>query len=131
MILLADTLWVSSAHDLLLSSLVRLLAHTPTARIAICAGFHSGRRTVRRCLRKAALVGLVPPRGSSWQELGVDGRRRDWVLDPLPAFGDGERTAEEGEEEEEEDASERNKWVVEGMLGWSDQALGGPLMKAR
>jgi hypothetical protein len=28
------------------------------------------------------------------------------VLDPLPAFGDGERTAEEGEEEEEEDASE-------------------------
>lgn len=113
LILLADTLWVSSAHDLLLSSLVRLLAHTPTARIAIYAGFHSGRRTVRQFLRKAALVGLVPPRGSSWQELGVDGRRRDWVLDPLPALP-------------EEDASERNKWVVEGMLGWSDQALGGP-----
>lgn len=83
------------------------------------------------------------PRGSSWQELGVDGRRREWVLDPLPALGEGERTAaesaaagagdgccweeaEEEEEEEEEDASERNKWVVEGMLGWSDQALDGP-----
>ncbi|GAA5864014.1 hypothetical protein JCM3774_004456 [Rhodotorula dairenensis] len=129
MILLADTLWVSSAHDLLLSSLVQLLERTSDARIAICAGFHSGRRTVRRFVQKAAVVGLVP-RGAPWQEVGVDGGRREWIHrlrdvgGGLPASNPGDAAAADDEEEwDEEDASERNKFVVEGLLGWSDQAL--------
>ncbi|GAA5988218.1 hypothetical protein JCM10908_002117 [Rhodotorula pacifica] len=140
LILLADTLWVSSAHDLLLSSLTRLFDRSASARIAVCAGFHSGRRTVRRFLRKAKRVGLVP-RGPAWEELGVDGRRREWGWDRRAGStrsrgGESaiaDRTEEEEEKEddtsdgevEEEDASERNKWVVEGLLGWSDEALAG------
>ncbi|BGP00197.1 hypothetical protein RTG_01970 [Rhodotorula toruloides ATCC 204091] len=111
-ILLADTLWYSSGHSLLLSSLQHLLARTATARIHICAGFHSGRATVRSFLKKAEKVGFV--RRGEWEEVGVDGRRRKWGWDVQ---------GEEGEWEEKEDASERNKWVVEGDLGWSEDAL--------
>lgn len=37
MILLADTLWMTDAHDLLISSLVALLAHNPDARVHLGA----------------------------------------------------------------------------------------------
>ncbi|GAA6009272.1 hypothetical protein JCM10207_004330 [Rhodosporidiobolus poonsookiae] len=125
-ILLADTLWYSDGHSLLLSSLVRLLAHTPTARIHICAGFHSGRATVRNFLRKARAVGLVP-RGA-WEEVGVKGERREWGWDVRRAAAAGaEGAGEAGDAEdqwiEEEDTSERNKWVVEGSLGWGNDLL--------
>jgi hypothetical protein len=44
-----------------------------------------------------------------WIEVGHDGGRRDWGWNA-------------GEEEEE--GGERNKWVVEGRLGWSEVELG-------
>jgi len=119
-ILLADTLWYSAGHLLLLDSLNELLARTPTARVCIVAGFHSGRATPRSFLRKAGERGLV--RRGRWQEVGTDGRRREWGWDLRRKEGDADR---EGEWEEVEDASERNKWVVEGELGWSDEALRG------
>ncbi|BGP25325.1 nicotinamide N-methyltransferase [Rhodotorula toruloides] len=111
-ILLADTIWNSSGHALLLSSLQHLLARTAPARIHICAGFHSGRATVRAFLKKAEKIGFVQ-RGE-WQEIGVDGRRRKWGWDVI---------GDEEEWEEKENASERNKWVVEGDLGWNEEAL--------
>ncbi|GAA6007063.1 uncharacterized protein JCM10292_003446 [Rhodotorula paludigena] len=121
-ILLADTLWYSEGHDLLLSSLSSLLARNRDARVHICAGFHSGRRTVRSFLRKAAQSGFVP-RGP-WVEVGVDGGRRQWGWD-VPTSAERHAAAEDEVEEwdEREDASERNKWVVEGALGWSDEVL--------
>ncbi|BGP48953.1 hypothetical protein JCM10450v2_004832 [Rhodotorula kratochvilovae] len=112
-ILLADTLWFSSGHILLLDSLSHLLARTPEARACFVAGFHSGRATVRSFLRKAEAAGFV--RRGDWEEVGVDGRRRPWGWDV--------RDGDQGEWEEAEDGSERNKWVVEGQLGWSDAAL--------
>ncbi|GAA6032471.1 hypothetical protein JCM8097_004777 [Rhodosporidiobolus ruineniae] len=122
-ILLADTLWYSSAHTLLLSSLGRLLARTPSARIHIVAGFHSGRATVRSFLRKARKVGLV--RKGEWTEVSTKGERRQWGWDLKRREGNGGEDDGEDEEswEEKEDASERNKWAVEGDLGWSEAAL--------
>ncbi|GAA5844050.1 hypothetical protein JCM11251_003010 [Rhodosporidiobolus azoricus] len=130
-ILLADTIWLSAGHSALLSSLVRLLARTPRARIHICSGFHSGRATVRSFLRKARKEGLV--RRGKWEEVGVKGERRDWGWDGTVQRsgreeGDVGRRAEEEEVEEDEweekeDLSERNKWVVEGDLGWCDEVL--------
>ncbi|GAA6048476.1 hypothetical protein JCM3770_003776 [Rhodotorula araucariae] len=114
-ILLADTLWFSSGHTLLLDSLAHLLARTPNARACFVAGFHSGRATVRSFLRKAAARGFV--RRGAWEEVGVDGRRRKWGWDVRGEDG------QEGEWDEAEDGSERNKWVVEGQLGWSDDEL--------
>ncbi|GAA5901319.1 hypothetical protein JCM6882_007746 [Rhodosporidiobolus microsporus] len=130
-ILLADTLWYSEGHTLLLSSLARLLALTPSARIHVCAGFHSGRSTVRVFLRKARKAGFVM-RGR-WEEVGVKGERREWGWDVTGRErgrgGDGgaveareERVDDEGWEEKEA-SNERNKWVVEGDLGWSEEAL--------
>ncbi|CEQ43188.1 SPOSA6832_05088 [Sporobolomyces salmonicolor] len=113
-ILLADTLWASSSHDLLLSSLPLLLARTPSSRIHITAGFHSGRATVRSFLRKARLKGFVPK--GEWAEVGVKGERRAWGWD----LEDGAKEGEEGEWVEKEEASERNKWLVEGALGWGE-----------
>lgn len=126
-ILLADTLWMSSGHDALLSSLSQSLAHSASAQVVVCAGFHSGRATVRSFLRKAARIGLVCK--GAWQELGVDGRRRPWGWDrPDPARQtDGSALVDNldapDEWDELEDASERNRWVVEGTLGWSDEAF--------
>lgn len=125
-ILLADCLWYSEMHYLLLSSLVRLLAPTPTSRIHICAGFHSGRSTVRSFLRKAKAVGLV--RRGKWEEVGHKGERRAWGWDVQRVGGQEEGEGAEQEEaadewEEKENGSERNKWVVEGELGWSDEKL--------
>lgn len=116
---------MSSGHELLLSSLRELLARSDSARVAICAGFHSGRATVRSFLRKAERAGFV--RRGAWEELGVDGRRRPWGWDCAPKATESgaevEAEVDDAEWAEKEDASERNKWVVEGLLGWSDLAL--------
>ncbi|BGP17008.1 hypothetical protein JCM10213_000357 [Rhodosporidiobolus nylandii] len=120
-ILLADTLWHSEGHALLLTSLPRLLRRTPTARIHICAGLHSGRATVRSFLRKARAVGLV--KSGEWVEVGMRGERRLWGWDAP----DGE---EEEDWEEKEDTSERNKWIVKGEMGWSEEALQAELTES-
>ncbi|GAA5880114.1 hypothetical protein JCM8547_006194 [Rhodosporidiobolus lusitaniae] len=127
-ILLADTLWYSEGHFLLLSSLSRLLARSSSARIHICAGFHSGRSTVRSFLKKARREGFIMQ--GKWEEVGIEGQRRDWGWDVKPkegaGAGEGERREDEeveGEWEEKENSSERNKWVVMGELGWSDERL--------
>ncbi|GAA5844591.1 hypothetical protein JCM9279_006358 [Rhodotorula babjevae] len=124
-ILLADTLWSSAGHPPLLDSLVALLAPTPAARVCVVAGFHSGRGTVRSFLRQAGARGLV--RIGKWEEVGIDGARREWGWDERgrAESGAGVEGAGADEWDEVEDASERNKWVVEGQLGWSEEALRG------
>lgn len=102
LILLADTLWFSSAHDTLLSSLSALLSLSPSARVEIVAGFHSGRETVRAFLRKAAASGFEME--GEWEEVTFDGKKRAWGWD-----------VEAGLEDEEE-IGVRNRSVVEGRL---------------
>ncbi|KAE8256293.1 hypothetical protein A4X13_0g2744 [Tilletia indica] len=53
-VLAADTLWVSSAHDVLLRTMRSLLSHTPDARILMLAGFHTGRPAISRFFQLAA-----------------------------------------------------------------------------
>ncbi|KPV77685.1 uncharacterized protein RHOBADRAFT_51504 [Rhodotorula graminis WP1] len=121
-IILADTLWSSAGHVPLLDSLFALLAPTPTARVCIVAGLHSGRATIRSFLRKASGRGLV--REGKWVEVGIEGRRREWGWDERGRTEGGAAAAAGADEwDEVEDASERNKWVVEGQLEWSDEAL--------
>ncbi|GAA5975286.1 hypothetical protein JCM11641_005920 [Rhodosporidiobolus odoratus] len=115
-ILLADTLWSPTFYSPLLLSLTRLLARTSTARAHICAGFHSGRATVRSFLRKARKEGFVLK--GEWVEVGMNGERRPWGWDI-----EGKVEGDEGQWEEKEDQSQRNKWVVEGDLGWNEAAL--------
>lgn len=107
LILLADCIWSSPAHSLLLTSLSSLLSHEPDAFIHLIAGFHSGRAGVRAFLRKAVEAGFEL--AGDWEEIGIEGERREWGWDL--------RGGEEGEEEKDS-ASDRNRWVVEGRLRW-------------
>ncbi|KAK4700750.1 EEF1A N-terminal glycine/lysine methyltransferase, partial [Phenoliferia sp. Uapishka_3] len=110
LILLADTLWFSSGHDVLITSLLELLSFDdPGARVEIVAGFHSGRQTVRAFLRKAEERGLV--REGKWEEVGFQGDRKSWGWD-----------VELGLVEEEE-IGDRNKAVVEGALNSQSQRV--------
>ncbi|GAA6015839.1 hypothetical protein JCM11491_007204 [Sporobolomyces phaffii] len=121
-VLLADTLWLTNAQSALLSSLTQLLALTPSARVHVVAGFHSGRNAVRGFLRKAAAVGLVKKEEAGrWEELAVGGDTRPWGWDL-----EGETTDESEWVDEKESNAKRGKWVVVGELGWSDEKLPAP-----
>lgn len=68
-ILLADCIWERFSHQVLLRSIVYLLARTPTARVHMVAGLHTGRPTLIQFLRRALDAGLmlVPvPRREQW-----------------------------------------------------------------
>ncbi|GAA5974892.1 hypothetical protein JCM5350_004489 [Sporobolomyces pararoseus] len=118
-ILMADTLWLTEAQIALVSSLTKLLAFTPSARIHLVAGFHSGRSAVRSFLRRAREAGLEEKQvdGKDWEELAVGGERRRWGWDLEGEAGDSDWI------EEKESNSERGKWVVVGEMGWSKEKL--------
>jgi len=116
-ILLADTLWLTPSHDALLSTLTQLLARTPSARIHLVAGFHSGRNAIRSFLRKAKAVGLEK-KGPEWEEIAVGGEKRKWGWDV-----EGENL-EAGEWiDEKESNAKRGKWVVVGEMGWEEKKV--------
>ncbi|GAA5974136.1 hypothetical protein JCM3765_007351, partial [Sporobolomyces pararoseus] len=120
-ILMADTLWLTEAQTALVSSLTQLLAFTPSARIHLVAGFHSGRNAVRSFLRRAREAGLEEKEvdGKEWEELAVGGETRKWGWDLEGVEGDSDWI------EETESNSERGKWVVVGEMGWSREKLEG------
>lgn len=108
-ILLADCIWASYAHSMLVDSLSTLLSRAdPSSFVYLVSGFHSGRAGVRAFLRKAFAAGLEYD--GEWEEVGHDGQRRRWDWDLV----DGEEPAEEAEGE-----AIRNRWVVQGKLRWS------------
>lgn len=119
LILAADCIWNSEFHLPLLDSLFSLLAHSSKGSIQIVSGFHSGRHTIRSFLLKAAERGFII--NGEWFEVKCDdsheeggevdkGReKRIWGWDIF--------------EEKEESIEERNRWVVEGKLIWSKEAL--------
>ncbi|GAA5974938.1 hypothetical protein JCM5350_004512 [Sporobolomyces pararoseus] len=119
-VLMADTLWLTEAQTSLVSSLTKLLAFTPFARIHLVAGFHSGRNAVRSFLRRAGEAGLEKKEvdGKEWEELAVGGEKRKWGWDL-----EGEEGRESDWIEEKESNSERGKWVVVGEMGWSKEKL--------
>ncbi|GAA5914227.1 uncharacterized protein JCM6883_000781 [Sporobolomyces salmoneus] len=118
-ILMADTLWLTEAQTALVSSLSQLLAFTPSARIHLVAGFHSGRNAVRSFLRKAREAGFEEKLvdGKEWEELAVGGETRPWGWDLEGREDDQEWV------EEKESNSERGKWVVVGEMGWTKEKL--------
>lgn len=60
--------------------------------------------------RRARAAGLVP-RGAAWEEVSWEGARREWGWD-LESDLAGEEAIEE-----------RNRWVVQGELGWAEERL--------
>ena len=58
-ILLADCVWERFSHDALVKSITALLARTPSARVYMVAGLHTGRATLVHFFRRMLASGLV------------------------------------------------------------------------
>ena len=100
-ILAADTLWLSSEHENLATSMMYLLSAAPHARVFVIAGFHTGRDMLVHFFEE--VVPAVEIEGKSlvvesiW-EMDADGRRRNWTT------------------KRNDDISERKKWAVVACL---------------
>ncbi|CAO1616599.1 unnamed protein product [Sympodiomycopsis kandeliae] len=119
-IIICDTLWVSSSHPLLIHSLLALLSkQSPHARIFLSAGFHTGRPCIQRFFdmckqgtisesESGALGRLIPDEnvqfGGIWEKNVISGEIREWQEDDL-SMGD---------------IQERAKWCVMAILKRSD-----------
>lgn len=96
-ILAADTLWLTSQHHNLASSMLHFLSPDPSARVFVIAGFHTGRATLAHffeviCRAEGPSGGLE---AEEIFEMDVDGKRREWEADRV-----------------EEGVGERKKWLV-------------------
>lgn len=58
-ILLADCMWDSLSHQVLIKSLSQLLRRDEHARVLVVSGLHTGREKITSFIRRAARVGLV------------------------------------------------------------------------
>ena len=104
-VIAADTLWMEDQHRNLLQSICNVLSKKETARVYICAGYHTGRRTVSKFFTTAGNeFGLVPDHQfahSGIWEYGVENTTRPWA-DTMSL--------------EEDDIVKRKKWVVVAVL---------------
>ena len=112
-IIAADTLWNPDLHSLFIASLQMTLKRTPTARVHLVAGLHTGRYTLQSFMSAARKAGFEVETALEKESLGP--RERVWCV--------------EGEGSEPE--HERRRWVVWIVLKWnidelaeSDQANG-------
>ncbi|BFZ63825.1 hypothetical protein YB2330_004957 [Saitoella coloradoensis] len=103
-----DTLWVTDQHANLISTITSTLSYTPSARLLLVAGFHTGRANVVRFFKLLAEAGFVE-RGEGKRERMVN---RDVEREWAGVRGDFE-----------EDLVERKRWVVIAEMGWSDAKL--------
>lgn len=78
-ILLADCVWERFSHDALVKSITALLARTPSARVYMVAGLHTGRATLVHFFRRMLAAGLVL--------VPVPG---DWPAENAPAQGEAD-----------------------------------------
>ena len=104
-VIAADTLWMEAQHRNLLQSICSVLSKKETARVYICAGYHTGRRIVSKFFTTARNeFGLVPDdqfiHSGIW-EYGVENTARSWA---------------EAMSLEEDDIVKRKKWVVVAVL---------------
>ncbi|KAH8104298.1 hypothetical protein DFH11DRAFT_1865014 [Phellopilus nigrolimitatus] len=112
LILAADTLWDPASHLVFLHTISILLRRTPSARVHLVAGLHTGRYTICAFLNKVTAFrnecvraggpGLEVGGIEEW-DVGGGGKRRPWA-----------------EERGNEDEGMRRRWVVWINLRWSD-----------
>jgi EEF1A N-terminal glycine/lysine methyltransferase len=104
-IIATDTLWNPDLHSLFITSLQATLKRSPTARVHLVAGLHTGRYTLQSFMSAAQKAGFEV----ETLEKEIAGlRRRLWSVER----GGGE------------DEKERRRWVVWMILRWNIQELG-------
>jgi EEF1A N-terminal glycine/lysine methyltransferase len=94
-IITADCFWKSDAHCALVMSLDLLLQISPSARILVIAGLHTGRTVVCQFLKLAKTQGLVPDENGITEYDLLKGGTRPWEED---------RGAE--------DTTEKKRWLI-------------------
>lgn len=127
LLLCSDVLWMTSSHDVLLSTLLTLLA--PEGRVLIISGLHTGRRPVAAFFTLAAQHGLVPdwqaPAHGVWERFQPPGQPPSsvpWRGDPaLPEYNPEQGTyvppvKKEYEPGWEPEYDERAHWSICALL---------------
>ncbi|KAF7308903.1 hypothetical protein MKEN_01090800 [Mycena kentingensis (nom. inval.)] len=100
----ADTLWNPDFHKIFVDSLSATLKRTLDARIHLFAGLHTGRYTIKSFLIGALAAGFTLHRSLEAEVAGKS--TRPWTVE------------RDGEEE-----SDRRRWVVYFVLGWSNESI--------
>ncbi|KAJ3514717.1 hypothetical protein NLJ89_g2212 [Agrocybe chaxingu] len=99
----ADTLWNPDFHGIFIKALKLTLKKSPSARIHLVVGLHTGRYTIQAFLNAAMLSGFEL---ESIQERETTGcLSRNWEL------------------RDNEDEKERRRWVIWIQLKWTREAL--------
>lgn len=98
-------LWDQFSTTALAISIARLLARSPSSRVLVVAGAHTGRAPIAAFLRRAAARGLITDE-HGLIERDIGGQTREW-----------DETREDG------DIKLRNRWLLEGQLKWADERL--------
>ncbi|KAG8936075.1 hypothetical protein FRC02_004700 [Tulasnella sp. 418] len=102
-IMAADILWISEAHQSLCATITRLLQRHENAIVHIVAGLHTGRWTIQRFLEKAIESDLVI--SSLIERSTITGAQRRWDV------------------EREEAEADRRQWLISLTLKWNTQKL--------
>ncbi|RXW21683.1 hypothetical protein EST38_g4170 [Candolleomyces aberdarensis] len=103
-IIAADTLWNPELHHILIDSLTKTLKRTPSSRIHLIAGLHTGRYTIQGAITCAQTMDLEI---ESILEREVDGSgQRPWCV-----YREGE------------DEKGRRRWVVWIKLKWASPTV--------
>ncbi len=101
-VIAADTLWNPELHELFVAALRVTLRKSPSSRIYIVAGLHTGRYTIQAFLRILTINGFEVETIAEIQPLNLD--RREWSV------------SREGE-----DDRENRRWVVWLTIKWLSQ----------
>ncbi|PPQ69820.1 hypothetical protein CVT26_014197 [Gymnopilus dilepis] len=103
-VLAADTLWNPDLHSIFIDALRSTLTKTPTSRIHVVVGLHTGRYTIQRFLDSVLASGFEL---ESLQERSIIGSVvRQWDVS-----------------RESEDDQERRRWVIWIQLKWKELEL--------
>jgi len=87
-------------HNPLIDSIMCLLDRSPSSRILLISGLHTGRSVVVDFLRLARSRGLVPAGEGITERNTLDGRTRPWETDRV------------------DDIVKRKQWLVIAQLRW-------------
>ena len=104
-IIAADTLWNPDLHCMFITSLKTTLKRSPTARVHLVAGLHTGRFTLQSFMSVARKAGFEVETALEKESMGPG--ERFWSV------------VREGDEDEKE----RRRWVVWIVLRWSIHEL--------
>jgi nicotinamide N-methyltransferase len=97
---------MSDQHCALVESLGLFLERSPSSRIFLVAGIHTGRPVLTSFFKIAASSGLVPDEDGIFEHSVITGVQRIWEDD-----------------RGSEDSVERKQWLVMAKLRWSANSL--------